>query len=395
MIKNFKRRIRVANIIEEGRLGGPQMRMFLVASTLGKSNYNNKVDITFILPKKDSKEFRERCDTISVKYFLFPFTMISRNWINILKYIFLFPFEVLKLANYLNKNSFDVVHVSGGSRQIKGVIAAKLAKIKFVWEMNDTQAPFFIRFIFFFISKITNSFVFASERTKEYYEKLTPQNKKSFLIPSPVNTSFYDPTKEFPFEEFIKQNIEEKKTIIGTVANVSPVKDFKLFLKIAEKLSLHSSKVTFIVVGSVHNSQKKYYEDLLDYIKKLGMKNFFFLGTRADVRPFLKAMDIYVCSSKNESSPLSLLEAMSMEKAIVSTDVGDVSKFITNGDNGFLVKNGDEIAFVNYIKKLIDNEILRYNLGKSAREVVKQKFDLKICTDNHLDMYQKIFHQYK
>lgn len=395
MIKNFENTIRVANIIEEGRLGGPQMRMALVASALGKSKFKNKIDITFIFPKKDSKEFRERCDTIGIKYFLFSFTTISRNWINILKYLILFPFEVLMLTSFLKKHSFDIVHVSGGSRQIKGIIAAKLAKIKFIWEMNDTYAPLFVRVIFFFISQLTDSFVFASERTKEYYEKLTPKNKKSFLIQSPVNTSFYDPSSEFPLEEFIKRNIKEKKIIIGTVANVSPVKDFKLFLKIAQKLSFLSSKIIYIVVGSVHNSQKNYYEDLLDDITRSGMKNIFFLGTRIDVRPFLKAMDIYICSSKNESSPLSLLEAMSMEKAIVTTDVGDVSKFITNGDNGFFIKNADESDFVNYIKKLIDNEILRYNLGKSARKIVKQKFDLKICADNHLDMYQKIFNQYK
>ena len=393
MIKNFKRSIRVANIIEEGRLGGPQMRMALVASELGKSQLNN-IDITFIFPKKDSKEFRERCEKIGIKYFLFSFTTISRNWINILKYLILFPFEVLMLSSFLKKHSFDIVHVSGGSRQIKGIIAAKLAKVKFIWELNDTYAPLFVRVIFFFISQLTDSFVFASERTKEYYEKLTPKNKKSFLIQSPVNTSFYDPTMKFTFEEFIKQKIEKKKIIIGTVANVSPVKDFKLFLKIAHKLSLYSSKIIFIVVGSVHNSQKNYYEDLLKNINRSGLKNFFFLGTRIDVRPFLKAMDIYICSSKNESSPLSLLEAMSMEKAIVSTDVGDVAKFITNGNNGYLVKNGDENDFVNYIKKLIDNEILRYNLGKSARDVVKQKFDLKICSDNHIDMYRNLFDQH-
>ena len=105
-------------------------------------------------------------------------------------------------------------------------------------------------------------------------------------------------------------------------------------------------------------------------------------------------MDLYICSSKNESSPLSLLEAMSMEKAIVSTDVGDVSKFIVNGHNGFFVNGADVNMFVNYAKKLIDNKTLRYNVGKSARVVVEQKFSLGICRDNHLEMYQKVFDQY-
>ena len=143
-------------------------------------------------------------------------------------------------------------------------------------------------------------------------------------------------------------------------------------------------------MGSIHNSQKNYYEHLLDNISRQGIKNFFFLGSRMDVRPLLKIIDIYVCSSKHESSPLSLLEAMAMKKAIVSTDVGDVKDFINNGVDGFIVKNGDDDALANYLKKLIDDPKLRNKLGESAREVVKNKFDLEICVDNHLDMYQKI-----
>ena len=390
MIKNFENTIRIANIIEEGRLGGPQMRMALVASALGRSEFHNKIDITFILPKKNSKEFRERCDVIGIKYFLFSFTKISRNWINILKYLILFPFEVLMLANFLKKHSFDIVHVSGGSRQSKGIIAAKLAKIKVVWEMNDTYAPIIIRNVYFLLSRLADCFVFASYRTKSYYKKLTPKNKRNFLIQSPVNVNFYDPSFEFPVENFIKQNIEKKKIIIGTVANVSPVKDLKLLLRTVEKLSSYSNKIIFIVVGSIHNSQKNYYEHLLDNISRQRIKNFFFLGPRMDVRPLLKIIDIYVCSSKHESSPLSLLEAMAMKKAIVSTDVGDVKDFINNGVDGFIVKNGDDDALANYLKKLIDDPKLRNKLGESAREVVKNKFDLEICVDNHLDMYQKI-----
>ena len=395
MTKTFERTIRVANIIEEGRLGGPQMRMALVASVLEKSEFKNKIDITFIFPKKDSKEFSERCDTIGIKYFLFSFSKISRNWFNIFRYLILFPVEVLMLANFLKKHSFDIVHVSGGSRHCKGIIAAKLAKIKVVWEMNDTYAPIIIRNVYFLLSGLADYFVFASYRTKSYYEKLTPKNKKNFLIQSPVNINFYDPSFEFPVEDFIKRTIEEKKIIIGTVANVSPVKDLKLFLKVVKKLSSYSNKVLFIVVGSVHNSQKNYYEQLLDNINKQGIKNFFFLGPRVDVRPLLKAMNIYVCSSMNESSPLSLLEAMAMKKAIVSTDVGDVKSFIDNGVDGFIVKNGDDNALANYLKRLIDDPKLRYNFGESARNVVKEKFDLEICVNNHLDMYHKIVNNYK
>ncbi len=385
MNKNLRQKLRVANIIEEGRLGGPQTRMVLVASSL-----KDKIDTTFIFPKKNSKDFQERCDAIGIKYSLFSFTSISRNWMNILKYLILFPFEIFMLSKFLKKNSFDIVHVSGGSRQFKGIIAAKIANIKVIWELNDTYAPALIRNIFFLLSNLATTFVFASKRTKEYYERLNARNQKSFLIQSPVDLEIYNPAIEFSLEDFIKNFVNEKKIIIGTVANVSPVKGLVFFLKVVKKLSSYSDKIVFIVVGSVHNSQKKYYKDLLKIINQAGIKNFFFLGARSDVRPLLKAMHIYVCSSNNESSPLALWEAMSMKKAIVSTDVGDVRRFITDGINGFIVNQGDENSLIDNLKKLIDDPELRLSLGNSARKVAKEKLDLNICTKLHLKMYQTI-----
>ena len=52
MNKNLRQKLRVANIIEEGRLGGPQTRMVLVASSL-----KDKIDTTFIFPKKKFQRF--------------------------------------------------------------------------------------------------------------------------------------------------------------------------------------------------------------------------------------------------------------------------------------------------------------------------------------------------
>lgn len=383
MIKNFERTIKVANIIEEGRLGGPQTRMALVASKL-----NKLVDITFIFPKKDSKDFQTRCNLDNIKYILFPFTAIRRNWFIILKYFLFFPLEVLMLYNYLKKNSFDIVHVSGGSRQIKGVIAAKLANIKVIWELNDTYAPLLIRIIFYLISPLADSIVFASSRTQNYYNLKI--KKKCFLIQSPVDTKLYSPNLDYPIEEFLSSLIQKKKIIVGTVANISPVKGLMFFLEVVKNLISYSNKITFLIVGSVHNSQKKYYYNLLKIINKMGIKNFYFLGARSDIRPILKLIDIYVCTSKNESSPLSIWEAMSMEKPIISTDVGDVSKFITNSENGFIIEEGDKATLTKYLEKLINNAELRKNLGISARKVAQNNLDLEICSNLHLNMYETI-----
>ena len=57
--------------------------------------------------------------------------------------------------------------------------------------------------------------------------------------------------------------------------------------------------------------------------------------------------------------PLSLWEAMSMEKAIISRDVGDVKAFIENGINGFVSQIDDEIELTKNFKKLIEDPHLK------------------------------------
>ena len=144
------------------------------------------------------------------------------------------------------------------------------------------------------------------------------------------------------------------------------------------------------MIGSIYKSQKKYYENLLKLIRQTGIRNVYFLNSRKDVRPLLKIIDIYLCSSKNESSPLSMWEAMSMEKAIVSTDVGDVKKFIINGTNGFLVKVGDADNLANRISELIKQPKLRNTFGKHVRKIAKKELDLRICMHLHVRMYKAI-----
>ena len=145
----------------------------------------------------------------------------------------------------------------------------------------------------------------------------------------------------------------------------------------------------FLIVGPVYQSQKKYFKSLMDMIKKEEINNILFLDGKEDVRPFLKIMDIYVCSSDNEASPLSVWEAMSMEKAVVSTDVGDVGKFINNGINGFIVNRKDSNALAKRIINLVEAPELKNNFGKSARLVVKNKLNLNLCAKLHNEVYKE------
>ena len=118
------------------------------------------------------------------------------------------------------------------------------------------------------------------------------------------------------------------------------------------------------------------------------LSNIDFVNNCSDVRPLLQRFDIFTITSLSETGPMTLWEAMSMEKAIVSTDVGDVRKFVKDDINGYIINVSDPNNLAKKITKLIKYPEIRKNFGKKVRQVVKSKLDLKICADLHTKAYQ-------
>ena len=378
-----KTQLRVANVIEEGKLGGPQVRISIVAASL-----KNSVQTIVVMPKENSKEFRKRCDSLAVTYRILPITRITKEWRVALRYVLFFPLEILWLISVLKNEEVDVVHISGGSWQYKGVIAGKLAGKKVLWHLNDTSMPIIIRWIFYIMAYMSDGFIFASERSRSYYRPLIKKRKPEFVIPAPVDTTQFNPQENYIGDE----DCIEKwggKIVVGTVANVNPIKGLETFIRVAA-LYKGEQDVFFVVIGPVYANQKNYYESLKRLCNELGVQNIEFLGARSDVRPLVKRFDIYLCTSLAESSPISVWEAMAMGTPVISTDVGDVPLYVRDGDNGFIVNVEDSEALSERLKLLTSNSELRHQFGARCREVVVSELGLGRCAARHLNAYKYI-----
>lgn len=376
--------MRVANIIEEGKLGGPQVRICAVAAAL-----RGRVDTTVVMPAENSKAFQQRCDAFSVSYRVLPITRITKEWHVAVRYVLFSFFEVLWLTRVLKRSGFDLVHVSGGSWQFKGVLAAKLAGKKVLWHLNDTSMPKFIRRLFSVISPLADGFIFASERSRDYYDGMVRQYQAEFVIPAPVDRRVFDPSGEYLGENELLDNWTGK-LVVGTVANVSPVKGVDALIRSAAKLKARGVVVQFVVIGAIYPSQQRYFSEIQKLAAELAVDNIEFVGARDDVRPLMKRFDIYLCSSTAESSPISVWEAMAMAKPVVSTDVGDVPIYVKDGDNGFIVDVGDSDAMAERLARLIENKKMCQEFGEKGREIAVRELDVSRCAERHLAAYQKI-----
>jgi glycosyltransferase involved in cell wall biosynthesis len=101
-----------------------------------------------------------------------------------------------------------------------------------------------------------------------------------------------------------------------------------------------------------------------------------YLGATDDVRPYLRAAHVCVLPSYHEGTPRSILEAMSMGRAAITTDAPGCRETVRDGVNGFLVPVRDGAAVASAMRRFIDEPGLAERMGDAGRALAEERFDV-------------------
>lgn len=101
-----------------------------------------------------------------------------------------------------------------------------------------------------------------------------------------------------------------------------------------------------------------------------------FLGRLADVRPAIEACSVYVLPSYREGTPRTVLEAMAMGRAIVTTDAPGCRETVTHGVNGFLVPVQNAEALAQAMSRFVEEPALQQLMGENSRQLAEHKYDV-------------------
>ena len=107
-----------------------------------------------------------------------------------------------------------------------------------------------------------------------------------------------------------------------------------------------------------------------------------FLGWRHDLRSLYATLDIVVLSSRNEGTPVSVIEGMAAGRAVVATDVGGVGDLIDHRTTGMLVPAGRPDALAAAIERLTGDAPARRRMGGAARRAVAARFSAARLIDD-------------
>ena len=108
----------------------------------------------------------------------------------------------------------------------------------------------------------------------------------------------------------------------------------------------------------------------------------------SEVIQYLHESSLVVLPSFAEALPMTWLEAMAMEKALVTSDVGWAPEIMSNGLTGYTVDPKDHDSFAEKIIYLLDNPELRKLMGKEARKKVEKNFAAQVIVDKNINFYK-------
>ncbi len=171
--------------------------------------------------------------------------------------------------------------------------------------------------------------------------------------------------------------ITEEEIAIGIVGRLVPIKNHSLFLNAAKYVSDKTGKkLKFVIVGD-----GELREELESEVNTLGLNNVIFTSWQKDVDVVNAGLDIVCLTSKNEGTPVSLIEAQASQKPIVSTQVGGIENIVRPGKTALLSPSDDLQAFASNLLELVEDKSMRDAFAKGGGHVLKSFHFERLCED--------------
>jgi len=177
--------------------------------------------------------------------------------------------------------------------------------------------------------------------------------------------------------------VQPEEVCIGILGRVTPFKGQWHFLQAARLVLQQTLGARFFVIGSAaaDKADQKYYSLLRVTVEQLGMKNsVFFIEHQREVEKYVAIMDIVVMASQGpEASPQTIIDAMSLGKAVIAPASGGIVEILEDGTTGLFAKVDEPNQLAAAMLKLIRDADTRRSLGHRAQERIlrhhsRQKF---------------------
>jgi len=118
-----------------------------------------------------------------------------------------------------------------------------------------------------------------------------------------------------------------------------------------------------------------------------------FCGFRANIRPALRAADVFVLASRNEGMGRSLIEAMAAGLPVIASRVGGIPCFVEHMTTGILVDPGDTEGFAAAMNTLASGVEARLTLGRRGCKAIDPEYDELTMVSRLAEVYESVLRE--
>lgn len=220
--------------------------------------------------------------------------------------------------------------------------------------------------------------------TKKIYNLLSEYDikKEMFIVPSGINADKLSNCDDFDVRKGYK--IDADKKIVLFLGRIGKEKNITEILKYLE--DLRREDVVFIVAGG-----GPFLSELKEICSNLSIRNnVIFTGMidSSKVGNFYSQADVFVSASTSETQGLTFIESMACSTPIICRRDECLDGVLIDSVTGFGYDNEEE--FKENLKKILDDDDLRIQMGKNAKKIVDENYTVESFGKNMEKIYKKV-----
>lgn len=262
-----------------------------------------------------------------------------------------------KLAIWLRAEQADVVLSWMPKAHLYAAPAALLARIPALWYQQGVTEGLRGRHWIDSLATLwpASNILCASRAVEHAQRRLIPRRRTHVVYPAVDLLAAGG--KELPDVRSARRHtgLEPERPVVGIVARLQRQKGVHIFVSAAALLARVSPELRFVVVGGEHPLEPGYLEELRQAAKAGRIEDrITFVGHQVNPLVWLQAMDVVVhASTAPEAFGMVIVEAMSLGKIVIASNVAGPTEIIEDTVDGFLLEPGDPSALAEAITRAL------------------------------------------
>ena len=379
-------------IHQSAELYGSDKTLLLLLKNLDKNKFKPVVLLPFDGPLKEALENENIEVVIAPVLKLYRKLFTPKNLIGFFKDIK----AAFKIVNELHKKYQFTLIYSNTLAVLLGIMFAWKNNIKHLWHVHEIiEKPSLFKkaFVGLLSLKSNTHIVYNSQATKVFWELNKSIINKGVVIWNGIEINTPESSTSELFD--IRKNLflaQPNEVVLALVGRISRWKGQMILLDAFNNLVQKNENIKLVFVGAPPPNQEKFQEDLEERIASFKLNDkVLIIPFQNEIHKIWQAIDIAVVPS-TEPEPFGMvaIEAMLAHKPIVGSNHGGLTEIIENNATGILVTPNSVQDLVIALEKIIQNELLRKEMGEKGYLRVTTAFSVEQYVDSFEKFFEKI-----